>query len=761
LRAGLPRASVWPLTPVRGHDSAPFHGYLQALLTALAEGGSVDWTEAGARAHTDDDRKTLSELRALVEMTAAIGYSPDTALSGPEQAAHDDVPALGMLQKTGRFVIERRLGQGGFGVVYQAYDRARRAHVALKSFNRADIDSVYDFKKEFRVLADLSHPNLVSLYELFGNEESWFIAMELVAGVDFITYVRGGAAAETNARAGAEQLPRTECDVTRLGDAMTQLCQALAYLHGEGKLHCDVKPSNVLVTKGGQLKLLDFGLATDTLPASIDDTLRIRGTPAYVAPELAAGQRPAEASDWYSVGVMLFEALAGQRPFDGTVAAILDAKRQRAAPAPGAFRTGIPDQLEALCRRLLERQPGARPSDADVLAAIGQIWPTTKVAPEPALVRSDSSPFVGRRAQVAVLDAAFEASLLGTAQVVFVHGASGMGKTALVRRFLEMLRTRGPDAIVLEGRCYERESVPYKGLDSLVDRLTLYLRSLPRYEAEALLPRDAAALARLFPMLRRVDAVMAVTHRSADATSAQELRRRGASAFRELLERLVESHPVVMVIDDLQWTDADSAALIDDLLFGDAQSPVLFVGCYRTEEASTNPALRTLLSSAESAARRGRCAMQFAAVDGLSAGEALELAQVLRNQHHAPASTESIVKESGGSPFFINQLIHYSATTVRDGGSPVAIGGDGAAELTLDSVIRGRTARLGDDARRLLQVVALSAGPLELSLAADAAGLGASALRESMRLRAARLTRSSIAARKRRSRFTTTASAKR
>src|SRR5262249_38315008 len=151
----------------------------------------------------------------------------------------------------------------------------RKAAVALKTFTHGDAKSMYDFKNEFRLLADLSHPNLVSLYELFGDERSWHIAMELVPGTDLITYVRQTAPdPATYTAAGRAAVP---CDLARLGGVMTQLCHALTYLHGAGKLHCDIKPSNVLVTAHGTLKLVDFGLVTDTSTLLTDAARRIRG----------------------------------------------------------------------------------------------------------------------------------------------------------------------------------------------------------------------------------------------------------------------------------------------------------------------------------------------------------------------------------------------------------------------------------------------------------------------------------------------------
>ena len=636
-------------------------------------------------------------------------------------------------------------GQGRLRCGRPAYDQDRKTHVALKSFIRPGVDSVYDFKKEFRVLADLAHPNLVSLYELFADEDSWFIAMELVPGVDFLSYVRTGTASDPDSGSVDFGKPSSPCDLPRLGRAMTQLGFALAYLHGEGKLHCDIKPSNVLIADDGHLKLVDFGLATDVAPAMTDDSLRIRGTPAYVSPEQAAGGRPTAASDWYGVGVMLFEALTGERPFQSSVSQILEAKQQQIAPAVGSLRSGIPDGLSALCGRLLERDPGARPSDADVLSALQRIWPSSDVAGQQPAVRAERGPFVGRETQIALLDRAFEASILGGAQTVFVHGASGIGKTALVRRFLALLRERESDLVILEGRCSERESVPYKALDSLIDQLSRYLRNLPRAQADALLPRDSGTLARLFPVLRRVDAVVELRQRPDQAIDAHELRRRGCAALRDLLARLVDRHPVVIVIDDLQWTDADSAALIADMIFDDEAAPLLFIGCYRTEEGATNAALGALLSAADTARRRGRCTVQTSGVDELSVPEAYELADTLTLKHRAAASIDSIVRESGRSPFFINQLVHYSAMAATPGTAmPDAFPEDAPLELTLDSVIRARAARFSDGARRLLQVLAVFGGPLELSIAGDVAGLGPAALGDAMALRAARLTRSRI-----------------
>ncbi|MCP5117720.1 MAG: serine/threonine protein kinase, partial [bacterium] len=228
---------------------------------------------------------------------------------------------------TERFEVRGRLGSGTSGGVYAVYDHKLETTVALKTLFKTDPGAIFQFKKEFRALADVNHPNLVQLYELLSESDRWFFTMELVDGLDFIDFTRSQPGKDRYDTGRFYSLPTLTPppEANRLRNALRQLADGLYALHRAGKLHCDIKPSNIRVTPSGRVVLLDFGLVKDVFPSQIYETMDggIAGTPAYMSPEQAAGRTMNEASDWYSVGVLLYEALTGRLPFSGGFLKIL------------------------------------------------------------------------------------------------------------------------------------------------------------------------------------------------------------------------------------------------------------------------------------------------------------------------------------------------------------------------------------------------------------------------------------------------------
>ena len=634
---------------------------------------------------------------------------------------------------TERFELLRRLGEGGMGIVYEALDRERNTRVALKTMHRLDALAIYRFKQEFRALSDVSHPNLVSLHELHSAAETLFFTMELVAGTDFLQFVRAGpigasldAATDQDrdaTRAEAASAPTLvpsrapQFDEERLRSALRQLALGVCALHAAGKLHRDLKPSNVLVTREGRVVVLDFGLVTD-LDAGQAKTIDhgIAGTAEYMSPEQAAGTELSEASDWYSVGAMLYEALAGRLPFFGPRLRVLMEKQERDPKPPSELSDGVPADLEVLCMELLGRRPEVRPKGRELLQRLGA--PVTRIREAAPLSSTGSfnaatstAPFIGREAHLAALEASFERARRGSAATVFVHGSSGMGKSLLVRRFLDAVSHGHPDAVVLGGRCYERESVPYKALDSVVDALSRYLMRVPRGDVGALLPRDILTLARVFPVLRRIEAVLSAPKPAFEAPDPQELRRRAFGALRELLARVADRHPLVVSIDDLQWGDGDSAALLSELMRPPDPPAMLLIGSYRTEDLETSLALRSLLGSVHDATT-----IEVGELDP-AASEELALVLLGTRDSTARARAADIASESAGSPFLVDELVRYVQSGVGLRRSSAG------RRIRLEEVLSARLSQLSDPAVRLLEIVAVAGTPILRSVASRAAEL--------------------------------------
>jgi tetratricopeptide (TPR) repeat protein len=643
---------------------------------------------------------------------------------------------------TSRFEVRRRLGEGGFGVVYEAYDRVRRSVVALKTLRQTDPAALRRFKAEFRSLADVVHPRLATLYELFCEDDRWFFTMELVEGADFLAYLRAVPVGERVVYASTEQLREEvldaaraptlrppsmepaltssfEPDVERLRPVLLQLAEGIDALHGAGMLHRDVKPSNVLVDAGGRVVVLDFGLVT-TLALAADERTRqhIVGTPEYMAPEQAFFGEVSPASDWYAVGVMLYQALTGRLPVEGGGLSVL-LEKQRVDPVlPSRLARGVPADLEGLAMALLARKPSERPEGAEILARLSggpRGWTTPR----------RGVPFVGREPELGALDRALADVTRGKAAEVHVAGRSGIGKTALVRTFLERAAASVPDVCVLQARCYEQESVPYKAWDGLVDALGQRLEQMSESDRAAIIPPGVGALARVFSSLRGVEGIW--TDTQSLAPDPRELRRRAALALRDLLANLARTTVLVLFVDDMQWGDIDSARLLAEVTHEPDPPPLLLVLAYRDEEAARTPLLAHL---------RDRPGVRALAVSELSASEGRALvAAIAPERAHDSRLVDSVVREAGGSPFFVDEIARNLDAREDDPVQPIDV-------RMLDAVLRRRIERLAPAARACLEAVAVSGRPIARELVSQVAATGSAEPAAMAALRAGRLLRS-------------------
>lgn len=628
-----------------------------------------------------------------------------------------------------RFEVLRFLGEGGMGTVYLAHDLRTQRQVALKVLLGADPDALTRFKQEFRALADVSHPNLIVLHELLCDRGTWLFTMDYVEGRDFLQHVsvfdgrdaptllEVDAVRQRSTTASGEGSALHRCtlrDPQLLQHVLAQLVDAVRTLHAADKLHLDLKPSNVLVRADDHVTVLDFGLARD-LRQRPAETLRLVGTPAYIAPEHAESGRFERASDWYAVGVMLYEALTGRLPFEGPIGHVLLSKTSRMPDPPSKLCRDVPRELEQLCMALLARDPRERPSGDALAAWLGSALP--RPSSRPAATRRH---FVGRAELLARLHT--ESGGPRQPRVLLLHGASGVGKTALAERFVDELAT-DPRRLVLRGACFERESVPYKAFDGVMDVLMAELQKLPPLEQGALLPRHAHTLSRLFPAFGAVAPRALHAARGLDDDDPALGRARAFRAFAELFARLCDQRDLVLFIDDLHFSDLDSALLLRALFEGDAPVPLLLVGTCRSGQSAEHAVVRELR---ELALKNGRLWLREEELGALGPEATRTLArELLRESGGDPEFAEQLASEAHGVPLFVHELVRHV----------VGHGAPGLRKVSLNEALAARTAELSEQPARMLERIAVAGDlPQRLALAMEQASASPEALLHHLRV---------------------------
>lgn len=586
-------------------------------------------------------------------MVSGLGVPPAPATE--PRFALRELPAF---PRSDRYTYVAMIGQGGMGVIYRAFDRELGHEVALKVLRARGPEAVARLKAEFRARADFHHPHLLQLLDLVVTPEHAFFTMELVDTVDFLDWVW---------LAGQADVRR------RLATALTGVVSALAALHAAGFVHFDVKPANILVDRMDRALLADFGLSTAIrsragAPARDVEGL---GTPDYMAPERHRGGAVLPASDLYSVGAVIVEALTGSLHDE------VDVRGD--------------DPLLALARRLLAPDPDARPAASDAAAALAGF-----ATAEPALHAGVESPFVGREPQLAALAEAFARVDRSTIVVGHVRGPSGIGKTALVRRFLDQVKARCPSAIVLHGRCHPYEQIAFGGVDRIVEGLAEAIRD-GEVSIAGIPPRALAALVRLFPAMPwKIPATAGVL-----SDDDRGLRLLGIATLRELLARAAATRPLVMWIDDLHWSDDDT----EEVLAGIVRIPnTMVIYSYRPEHAM--PPAEDL-----GALRVHRVDVEVGALD------ASDLESLVRAvaPDVAGDTCRELAAAARGYPVFARVLGQHDAHRL----GALGLGQAGSLAALWNQLIDA----LPDGQRALFDAIAVAPGPVAASIVSTAAGV--------------------------------------
>jgi eukaryotic-like serine/threonine-protein kinase len=644
-----------------------------------------------------------------------------------------------------RFSIIREIGKGAFGSVFLVQDHQENREVAAKVLHNRSPTALALFKQEFRSLSDVIARNLIQFYELFSDGNAWFFTMEYIEGQEFLSYVIHGPQKDSKASAEipfavdsptivmipgkaaeldgpavrmsdsqssglvdpAKQVVEPE-QLERLRSTLEQLIDGVAFLHKAGMLHRDLKPSNVMVCPDGRVVLLDFGLAADlkgqAQPQS-DEPMSGSGTPVYMSPEQAGGDELNEASDWYSVGVMLYQALAARPPFSGRIFQLIYAKQYKDPKQLTDFAPDAPVDLVEFCHSLLLRDPQARPSGPMICEQFGANRPESFTAGE-RLTRQDL--LIGRDPYLHQMTVLYELVKAGEGQLLFVHGPSGIGKSHLIDHFLQKIQV--DDApLILRGRCFQQESMPFKAWDQPTDFLCRYLLDLPKDERERLLPKDLLVLVRLFAVFDQLPEMEVLRGTSIGIVDPKEIRRRAFKAMRELLLLLSRKKTMVIYLEDIHWSDLDSQLLIEEIQRAPGSPAILLICSYRTEDALDSSVLKRALESPQ---------FEQLEIQGLSSNAIAELAKaILGDNGLSNEEISNLARETGGSPYFITELLEHTLRKLDFS--------EDDQSLNIDDMIRSRARKLGGSTRDLLEILAVAGTPIPKLVVQKALELGA------------------------------------
>jgi eukaryotic-like serine/threonine-protein kinase len=562
-------------------------------------------------------------------------------------------------ERIGRFEIYESLGLGGMGKVFRARARDTGEWVALKRVKMNSPALIGALRREIHALRRIDHPGVVRIVDEGITQGLPFYAMQLVEGdtlADRITAVR---AALGPAPRFANFLP--------ILVVIRRLCDTLSFLHGEGFVHRDLTPRNVIIRPDGSPVLVDFGLAMQ-FPApgreAVDLDLPKAGTRTFSAPEQRVRNVVDARADLYALGCILSSAFAGvtlSSSADQTITRFEQggfAGSLPRLPRPSEFVSDLPPALDEVILRMLAHDPRARLGYATDLA---RVLDQVGVPPPPASWRRPTRCYLyrpamfGRDAALARMVALVEHCRQGHGSLALIAGESGVGKTRLALELAAIARDNG--LRIVSGAC---ANVAGDGSDpsGTPDALTVFrpliqaildhCRHRGPEETRQILGTCGGDLALAFPA---VAALAPDQARPPNHVPAEESRFRLISALSEVLARFARRKPLLLVFDDLQWADLFSLTILESLATGFlGGNPIVIVGTYRSDEID---------------AARGRMLRALAAenidLHRLEARDVATMVGDIMALPHPPRDLAAfLVSESEGNPFFIAEYLRVA-----------------------------------------------------------------------------------------------------
>ncbi len=538
-------------------------------------------------------------------------------------------------ESIGRYQVISQLGAGGMGHVYRVMDPINQKVIALKVLKVTYPRALHYFKREFRAVAMLSHPNLVNLYDLYEENGKYFYTMELVDGYEISHYINQQDVY------GKRLDPGFLCQSARLErifHSFVQLLQALDYLHSFGCIHRDIKPSNILVDRKGKVRLVDFGIIKEDIPGGEGQSLsQVFGTATYFSPEQSISSRVTSATDIYATGVVLYEMLTGAPPFEGTQEEISEKHRNATPKYILELLPHTHEKLAFACHEMLAKEPTSRPSARELLEFLGVSISENNTG--------KLSEFIGRNHEREVLHQALsDLSKSNMGRLVLMEGEEGVGKQACIEAFCQEARLF--NASCFQATCVKRDHVSYRGIDTIIERLAEAYRKQIAKVLRRLPTRERGGLLRAFQFLAEL--LPSEFHpKNDDEDTGPSL------GLFTLLKQLSDQRQLVLVIEQLHHADDDTLDLIEDLLSSGRFPPVMMLVSVCPERVAPNSRLSNFLEFLST----HQCALHIQ-LSPFSLEEVAEMVQQQLNNQE-PGLIEYVYEQTNGIPRFVLEMLRY------------------------------------------------------------------------------------------------------